>query len=246
MHPGEIFVLPRDEYHGGDPKDRAHVALSIRSESSDLVTLAFCSTSEVEAAFEAPHIVLEPDSPTFKITGLEERTFVYPSRLVTEEYLRLGEPIGRVVDEMPQLRDVLRRAVGIGTGTATMKGAALGSLRGQIVLLGRTLADELGTRHAIVVADPRYSRASRFVNVIPLFDLEEFEAADVDVVLADPAWAPRIGRSGGVLVCISAICSCFVKDSEMFDSQLGIVVTEPDIAAIDRALTLHFFGDKQG
>jgi hypothetical protein len=118
---------------------------------------------------------MDPSSSTFKITGLSEQTYVYPSRLVTEEYLRLGHPIGRVVDEMPQLREALRSAIGLGMGTANAKGPALGSMRGQIVILGGDVADEIGTRHAVVAANPRYSQAFRFLNVIPLYEADEYE-----------------------------------------------------------------------
>jgi hypothetical protein len=242
MQPGEIFVLPRDAYEGGDPKSRAHVAVSLPGSSQDITTLAFCSTEDTEARFGAPHVVLNPRAPTFGITGLSALTYVYPSRLVNEEYLRLGTPIGRVVDEMPLLRDVLRVALGVGQGTAT-HGHARGTLRMQVVLLGAALAEEVETRHALVVADPMYARRQRFVNIVPLYDAEDFEPADSDIILDRSEWGRRVTRSGNVLCSITAICSLFLPDRQLFESLLGLVVSEADANAVDSALERRFFDD---
>jgi hypothetical protein len=103
-------------------------------------------------------VLVDPSGATFAVTGLREATYVYPSRLVTEEILRLGQPIGRVLDEMPAVRRELRLALGIGLGTAHTPGPALGSLRGQLIQLGPTLAEQLTTRYAVVVANPTYAR----------------------------------------------------------------------------------------
>lgn len=240
MQPGEIFILPRDDYQRGDPKSRAHVALSLEAPSTDLVTLAFCSTEETEAALGAPHVVLSPRAPTFGVTGLSELTYVYPSRLVTEEYARIGDPIGRVLDEMPMLRNVLRHALGLGTGTA-ITGQATGTLRGQVLLLGPSLAQELGTRHALVVANPRYSRSRRFLNIVPLYAYEDYEPAASDFVFPRSDWTSRVVRSGNVLCSVTAICSLFMPDPELFESLLGIALSAEEMAHTDRALESRFF-----
>ena len=235
MEQGNLYILPAEEDTGGDPKDRAHLVVSLVDPLSDLITLAYCSTQRFEADLGAPHVLIEPSGPTFAVTGLREATFVYPSRLVTEEILRLGRPIGRVLDEMPGVRRELRSALGIGTGTSHTPGPALGSLRGQLIQLGPTLAGQLATRYAIVVANPAYARKQRYLNIVPLFDADEYESASVDIVCDRRQWAAGLALPEHILVCISAICSCYGLDPKHLDALLGRVVDDGTMQSRRRA-----------
>ena len=244
MEQGNLYILPAEDDPDGDPKDRAHVALSIIDPLSDLITLAYCSTQRAEAEHGAPYVLIDPTGPTFKVTGLHEATYVYPSRLVTEEVLRLGRPIGRVLDEMPAVRRELRSALGIGLGTAHTAGPALGSLRGQLIQLGSLLAEQLATTHAIVVTNPIYARKQRYLNIIPLYDADEYEPATVDVIWDRGVWGGKLALPASVLVCVSAICSCFGLNQNHVGAVLGQVVGDERMKSIDQALLRHFFADQ--
>lgn len=240
---GNLYILPAEEDPGGDPKDRAHLVVSLVDPLSDLITLAYCSTQSLEADLGSPHVMIDPAGPTFAVTGLREATYVYPSRLVTEEILRLGSPIGRVLDEMPAMRRELRSALGIGLGTATTPGSALGSLRGQVIQLGPVLAEQLATRYAVVVANPTYARTQRYLNIIPLFDSDEYEPANVDITCGRGPWADGLALPAMVLFCISAICSCYGRDPNHLDAVLGKVIDDETMQSIDDALMRHFFAE---
>ena len=243
MEQGNLYILPQEEDPSGDPKDRAHLAVSLVDPLSDLITLAYCSTQSLEADLGSPHVLIDPAGPTFAVTGLREATFVYPSRLVTEEILRLGRPVGRVLDEMPAVRRELRSALGIGLGTAHTPGAALGSLRGQLIQLGPLLAEQLATRYAIVVANPTYARKQRYLNIVPLFDADEYEPASVDITCDRGPWAEGLALPASVLVCVSAICSCYGLDPNHLDAILGKVIDAETMQSIDDALMRHFFAE---
>lgn len=243
MEQGNLYILPAEEDPGGDPKDRAHLVVSLVDPLSDLITLAYCSTQSLEADLGSPHVVIDPAGRTFAVTGLTEATYVYPSRLVTEEILRLGSPIGRVLDEMPAVRRELRSALGIGLGTAHTPGTALGSLRGQVIQLGPVLGEQLATRYAAVVANPTYARRQRYLNIVPLFDADEYEAAGVDVTCDRGPWAYGLALPPRVLVCVSAICSCYGLDSNHLGAVLGKVVDDETMQSIDDALVSHFFAE---
>jgi hypothetical protein len=240
---GNLYLLPAEEDPGGDPKDRAHLVVSLVDPLSDLVTLAYCSTRSSEADLGSPHVLVDPSGATFAVTGLREATYVYPSRLVTEEILRLGQPIGRVLDEMPAVRRELRLALGIGLGTAHTPGPALGGLRGQLIQLGPTLAEQLTTRYAVVVANPTYARKQRYLNIVPLFDSDEYEPASVDLVCDRRQWAAGLALPERVLICISAICSCYGLDPNHLDAVLGRVVDDATTQSIDDGLLRHFFAE---
>jgi hypothetical protein len=188
-------------------------------------------------------VLIDPAGPTFAVTGLREATYVYPSRLVTEDILRLGRPIGRVLDEMPAVRRELRSALGIGLGTAHTSGAALGSLRGQLIQLGPLLAEQLATRYAIVVANPIYARKQRYLNIVPLFDADEYEPASVDITCDRGPWADGLALPASVLVYVSAICSCYGSDRNHLDAVLGKVIDDESMHSIDDALVRHFFAE---
>jgi hypothetical protein len=240
---GNLYILPAEEDPGGDPKDRAHLVVSLIDPLSDLITLAYCSTQGTEADLGSPNVLIDPAGPAFAVTGLREATYVYPSRRVTEEILRLGQPIGRVLDEMPAVRRELRSALGIGLGTAHTPGTALGSLRGQLIQLGPILADQLATWYAIVVANPTYARKQRYLNIVPLFDADEYEPATVDTVCDRRAWAAGLALPENILVCISATCSCYGSDPNHLDAVLGRVVDDETMQSIDDALVRHFFAE---
>ena len=241
MEQGNLYILPAEDDPRGDPKDRMHLVVSLAYPQNDLITLAYCSTKGFEAGQGADHVVVRRSSATFSITGLSEETYIYPSRLVTEEVLRLGRPIGKVIDEMPAVRQAVRSAVGIGSGTAHTPGRASGSLRGQILLLGSMLREQLQTRYALVTSNPIYARQERYLNIIPLYDADEFEPVPVDIISPSGAWAEGLALPRQLLFCVSAICSCFMPRATHVEALLGRVIPESLMATVDESLLRHFF-----
>src|SRR5262249_26949703 len=99
------------------------------------------------------------------------------------------------------------------------------------------------TRYAIVVANPTYARRQRYLNMIPLFDADEYEAASVDVVCDSRPWAAGLALPESILVCVSAICSCYGLDPNHLDAVLGRVIDDETMQSIDDALVRHFFAE---
>jgi hypothetical protein len=95
QHPGEVWFLPPDVRHGGDPKTRRHVLLTTCGIPGDVAILAYASTQGTEAAFGAANVLLDPyataDGSRGR-TGFEHPTYIYPSRLVSAAPAVLGQP----------------------------------------------------------------------------------------------------------------------------------------------------------
>jgi hypothetical protein len=78
---------------------------------------------------------------------------------------------------------------------------------------------------------------------VPLFDSDEYEPASVDLVCDRRQWAAGLALPERVLICISAICSCYGLDPNHLDAVLGRVVDDETMQSIDDALSRHFFAD---
>jgi len=182
-YPGEVYFLPPDAAQGGDPKGRRHVLLTVCRDDADFCTFAYASTESTEAGYGAAYHLVDPFASRYRDTGFSEATYVYPSRLVnvgTEYIERLA---GKLLDDMPLIREKLRQALGLGTGISAGDAIAAGSSRGTVALLSAQVAGLLDARAAIVVTEPRYSRARRHQVVVPILDAEDFDAMPDDLVL---------------------------------------------------------------
>lgn len=241
LRPGNIYALSREEDPRGDPKPgRPHLLLSLPDAAVELATLAFCSTKDTEANFGAPHVIINRKNPILEWMRLLEPTYVYVSRLVTEEPNRLGPSMAGVHDEMHRVRAALRTAIGLGTGTANGAGAARDTLRGRILRLGPVVEGQLGTPYALAITGPGYVRKLRYQNVVPLYEADEYDHAGVDFVAENCEWVKRLGMSERVLLSINAVCSCFYPDRNHVRGLQGTVVDEQTMVDVDRALTSRF------
>ena len=100
---------------------------------------------------------------------------------------------GRIIDEMPDIRRELHRALGLGTGTSAT-GPAAGSFRGHVAELSRALAAEMDTRFAVIVTDPGYSLARRYQLILPLLNAAEYNSEPGDVIVSRTPWLPKVRR----------------------------------------------------
>lgn len=195
QHPGEVWFLPPDARHGGDPKTRRHVLLTTCGDASDLAILAYASTQGTEAAFGAANVLLDPFATAYGSrgrTGFEHPTYIYPSRLVSAAPADLIQLKGRIIDEMAAIRAKLHEALGIGSGIANGQDRAAGSWRGRVVEFSDVFAREIGCSYGVVVTDPGYSNRQRYQTIVPLLDPEEFESEVNDLVVLDQPWVPQV------------------------------------------------------
>lgn len=222
---------------GGDEKYRKQVLLTDCADHDPICTFAFASTSGFEAAFLATYHLLDPYKTSYRGTGFDAATYVYASRLVAVCQEDVGDKVGRLMDDMPAVRDRLRVALGIGTGTANGAGPAAGSYRGQVVELATHVVEETGIRFAVVITEPFYSRSRRYQTVIPTLDATEFAFGEDCIVVEGETWQNRIAIEKACLA-VPLVHSYFQPTD--FRGQTGVVVSEVTMAEIDRYLMLRF------
>lgn len=185
---GEVRFLPPEESPGGDPKSRRHVLLTDCHTDDVIATVAYCSTRSGEAMRGAKYHLINPAETRYTGTGFDRPTFIYLARLISifgDELV--DDPAGRLIDDMVPMRERLREALGLGTGTGA-EGTALGSLRGQIVTLAPEITAGVDTNLALVLTEPQYSRERRYQIIVPMYDVAEFEENDLDVVVSSAPW----------------------------------------------------------
>lgn len=237
--PGEVWYLPPDAREGGDPKARRHVLLTPCEEHDDVGVFAYASRVGTEAAFGGASFFFNPFARRALHAGFDAPTYVMPCRLVAAVSEDLIRKTGRIVDEMREIRRALHRALGIGTGTRR-GGSAAGSLRGCLVKLAPGVAGEVGAHTALLITEPSYSLERRYQLVLPLFDPDEYETDDGDVVVAEKPWIAAVEEGmRRVLVAIPLVQTAF-HPTEVAHL-VPAVVDDATIAAVDRAL-LAFFG----
>ncbi|HEU0016149.1 MAG TPA: hypothetical protein VFQ45_20895, partial [Longimicrobium sp.] len=186
-YPGEVWFLPPDAREQGDPKPRRHVLLNACDEgdAEAVGSFAFASTQSTEAGFGAAYLLVDPAATRYGRqgrTGFPRATYVYASRIVPAEMADLQRMAGRLIDEMADLREKLRVALGLGTGTA-VHGTAAGSWRGRFVRFTGSLAAEVECDLALVLTEPAYSNHQRYQVVVPLRDASVWEPGPGDVDL---------------------------------------------------------------
>jgi hypothetical protein len=238
---GCVYFLPPEARTNGDPKNRRHVLLADCPDDADLATLAYASTQAKEANHRSPYVLVNPAASTYQRTGFDTATYVYPSRLICSNTEDLGEAEGRVIDDMPAIRDKVRAALGIGTGVASGEGPAAGSYRGCFIRLNDEFADDLGTEIAVVVTDPDYSRAERYWNVVPVIPLTEFYPSDGEVSIHESTASQLAGYDARFSECslaVNAIQAVFFAD-EVF-GVAPLCLDAKTLADLELALKIRF------
>jgi hypothetical protein len=111
---GNLYILPADEDPGGDPKDRAHLVVSLVDPLSHLITLAYCSTQSLEAGLGSPHVLIDPARSTFDGLALPASVLVCVSAICScygSDRNHLDAVLGKVIDDetMHSIDDALVR-----------------------------------------------------------------------------------------------------------------------------------------
>ena len=185
--------------------------------------------------------MVERTSPLFHLTGFDDTTYIYPSRLIACEASDLVDHRGRVIDEFPQLRnDELRRAVGLGTGTAGERGAAAESRRGTIALFQPGFAEMVTTAYGLIVTWPPYSRRGAVQNFVPIFDADEYDTDIPCCVVASGKWARAMANVRRAFFMVPLLQSAYEPDD--IAGYLPQPVDGVTMRQIDEALTQHIYG----
>jgi hypothetical protein len=236
--PGEVFYLPPERGEAPGKGDRPHVLLSLCTDSSEVATLAYGSTQRTEAHRGAEHILVDPTTSGYRGTGLAHPTYVYPSRLVSYPREAIGVSSGRVVDEMPQIRTSLRRALGLGTGVTAESNAPGSVRRGRFVELSADLATDWEVRHGLVLTAPHYSRAGFHQTIVPVLD-EDCETQALDVFVANTRLLSALGPGYATAVLAVPMVSTLYQP-EHIRRYLDVVAQPNLMLEVEAALAMHF------
>lgn len=237
-YPGEVFYLPPELGEDPGKGDRPHVLLSPWQANQPLVTLAYGSTQSTDARHGAEHVLVDPAETSYGGIGLVHPTYVYTSRLVCYPAAALPPYAGRIIDEMPEIRASLGRALGLGSGATHEPNARGTNRRGRVVELTADLAEEWDLHHAVVVTASRYSRNGFQQLVVPLLD-GRYEADASDIILSDEAWFARIGDRFGAAILATSMVST-VYGPVQIARFLEVVVPAYVMDRLDQSLTRHF------
>ena len=236
--PGEVWFLPPAAEKGGDPKERRHVVLAPCDEVGDVGSFAYASTQGTEARFGAPHLFVDPGSSRSPRTGFSRPSYVYPSRMTLAYSEDLLRKTGQLVDEMPQLRGVLREAVGLGRLRAETAWVPP-NWRGRVVRLSTGASESIGYQHGIVVTEPAYSSRERYQLIVPVIEASHLEPERGDLVITEGDWLRSIGSGpSGVLIAIPDTQSIFHPLE--IDGWTGTVVDATAMGQIEDALAGFF------
>jgi hypothetical protein len=238
-YPGEVYFLPPDAREGGDPKPRRHLLLTTQKEPGDSLVFAYTSRQATEASHGAAHYVVDPYATSYRHTGFDAASYVYPSRLVPAAEEDLSRLMGRLLDDMPTIRDTLRAALGLGTGTGAGTGGAAGSLRGTVARFNSRVTAENGIEYGVIVTEPRYSFARRYQNVVPILNAAEFEPEHLEVYVESAPWLDRV--AGGLRAAILSAPEVFsvFHPHEIMSAPIAIV-DEATMSRVDAALAYQF------
>ena len=171
--------------------------------------------------------------------GLRTRTYFYPSTLLPVSHEHLPPPAGYLGRSLTELRQALRVALGIGTGSCLAHDAPRGSCRGRIVVLSSTLAEDISTSLAVVLTEPRYSVERNYQIILPIYTASGGAVAKHDLYVSGRAWLavhPSLGDR--VLLAIPATHSVWYVDDIARETEY--VVDEDTLAEIDRRLCDYF------
>lgn len=238
--PGQVYYLPPELREGPGKGDRPHLVLSLCTADSDAVTFAYGSTRSTDAAHGAAHVLVDPFASRYRGRGLSQPTYFYPSRLVSFGLEDLPDPSGRIIDELPAIRQQLRIALGLDQGVTTERNNRGANRRGRIAAYAQQAADELGTTHGLVITEPNYSRAGLQQTTIPILDATQYNTRMSDVVIhgMGPPWPAEFAHSDALILAVPMITSVYERDS--IARYLGDVVSERTMRDVDAALLKHF------
>lgn len=241
FRPGQVFWLAGGATWLNADKPRPFV-LATTCGIGTLGTLIYGSTRDTEARSGAACVHIDPRPGGVNRNGLAERTAFYPGILVRDRCERLPAHAGTVGTSLRALRAALRDALGIGTGSCLTIGAPAGSLRGRIVRVSHRLARALRTPFAVVLTQPRYSRARNYQIILPLVtDRAEVTAPGVLRLPAGEWMAVFTKPSSFALLPIPLVHS--VWHARDIEHETTYVLDETSLARIDERLSEFFLLD---
>ena len=236
-HPGEVWFLPPDAVEGGDAKGRRHVLLTRCEEANDDGIFAYASTKDTEAAFGAACLLLDPSLTHYGRagrTGFDRVTYIYPSRLVSAGADEMRRMVGRLINELAELRVLLRKALGIGAGTSSGS-VDPANWRGTVIRFAEPVRREIDCSHGLIITEPLYSSQQRYQLVVPVLDLNEFESTGTDVVVEEKEWLSLIsGDSAPVAFAVDMLQTVFHPTD--IEARTSAVVDADTVSRIDRRL----------
>jgi hypothetical protein len=238
--PGQIYYLPPEPREQPGKGYRPHLTLSLCPPGSEAATFAYGSTRSTDAVHGAAHVVVDPFATRYRGTGLSQPTYFYPSRLISRPTDSLPEPSGRIIDELPAIRQQLRFALGLGQGVTTERSFRGSNRRGRIAVYSPWLAEEMDATHCVVVTEPNYSRTSFQQTTIPILNEADYETRPGDVVLRRTGsdWLRAFSDTDALIFAVPMIISVYERDS--IARYLGDAVSERTMRDIDAALVKHF------
>lgn len=241
FRPGHVFWLARGATWLNTDKPRPFV-LATNCGIGTLGTLIYGSARDTEARFGATCVHIDPRPNGVNRNGLAERTTFYPGILVRDRYERLPSHAGTVGTSLGALRAALRDALGIGTGSCLTAVAPAGSLRGRIVRLEQGLARALRTPFAVVLTQPRYSRARNYQLILPLVADRGKDIAPGVLRLAGGEWLAVFATpTASALLPIPLVHS--VWHPRDIERETAYVLDETSLSEIDKRLCEFFLLD---
>lgn len=236
--PGHLVWMPAGSTWLNRDKPRPF-ALARRCSPHELATLVYGSTQATERIAGAACVEVAPIREGLHRNGLRARTCFYPSTLLPLPHEHLPPASGYLGRSLDGLRQTLRVALGIGTGSCLTHTAPRGSCRGRIVVLSAALAAEINAAAAVVLTEPRYSAQRNYQIILPVFTAAARNPGEHDLVVSGREWAQaHPDRGHRVLLAIPATHSVWHADDIARETEH--VVDDDTLAAIDRRLCDYF------
>lgn len=202
-------------------------------------TLVYGSTQETERRSGAAAIAVAPVREGINRNGLHVRTCFYPGTLLLLEQEDLPSPAGFLGRPLADLRNALRNALGIGRGSCLSPGAPAGSRRGRIVELKSQIAHALRARFAVLLTEPRYSRATNYHLILPVYPGAAGDTHELDLQISGRDWlAVFPGAMRTALLPVPVTQSVWYAHDVARETEF--VVDEDTLAQIDRRLCAYF------
>lgn len=206
---GDLFYIPAGASHHEDPKSRRY-ALLVPPDGDKHGIAAYGTRSSAEEVSGLPSAEALPKQSGVYANRLTDPTNFFPAILLPVLDELLKEWQGRIDPaELARIIGVAPSALGFGSGVCTDSGQPAGSLRGRIIRLDPTIAENLCTRWGMVFMAPEYTchRRTPFLTIVPLVvDAEPDQGRDVliegqiDFRILDP-YMPEPWDSAILLAC---------------------------------------------
>lgn len=238
LKPGHLFWMQAGSTWLNRDKPRPF-ALVTPCSPSQLSTLAYGSTQQTEMRHGAAHVAVSPVRSGLHRNRLSATTYFYPGTLVPIRHTLLPQPAGFIGKFLPQMREMLRLALGIGQGSCLKPGSPSGSRRGRVVVLRRPWAQDIRTYHAVLLTEPRYSVETNYQIILPIYPTAGKPAGEYDLLISSREWLDVFpATTETVLLAIPATHS--VWHDHGIARETEYVVDEESLAQIDRHLCAYF------